>query len=126
MKLPFTIDQFFAVFAKYNESVWPMQILLYLLAIAIIILLFRPRPHSGRIIAAILAFFWAWMGIAYHFAFFAAINPAARLFALVFLAGAALFAWSGIYRNSLRFAWRNDLRGWIGGLLLLNKKRGLC
>jgi len=84
MKLPFTIDHFFAVFTSYNESVWPMQILLYLPAIAIIILLFWPRPDSGRIIAAILAFFWVWMGIAYHFAFFAAINPAARLFGSVF------------------------------------------
>src|SRR5512133_925784 len=103
MKLPFTTESFFAVFARYNESVWPLQILFYLLAIAVVLLLFRPRPYGDRLIAAVLAFFWAWMGIAYHFAFFAAINPAARLFGSVFLAGAVLFAWNGVFRNRLRF-----------------------
>ena len=32
--LPFTREQFFAVFAAYNEAVWPVQYLAYLLALA--------------------------------------------------------------------------------------------
>ena len=33
MNIPFTIEQFLGVFEKYNIAVWPMQILLVVLAI---------------------------------------------------------------------------------------------
>ncbi|MBE0558363.1 MAG: hypothetical protein IH628_14125 [Proteobacteria bacterium] len=92
MKMPFTIDQFFGVFARYNEAVWPTQAVLNLLAIAVVVVLFRPRHSGSRVIAAILSLFWAWMAIAYHFFFFTSINPAAWLFGSVFLAGALYFA----------------------------------
>jgi hypothetical protein len=98
MKIPFTVDQFFEVFARYNEGVWPMQIILNLLAIAIIVILFRTRNDGNRIITAILSFFWAWMAITYHFISFTDINPAAWLFGSVFLAGALCFAWIGVLR----------------------------
>ena len=108
MKIPFTVKQFFEVFARYNESVWPMQIVLTILALAIIILLF----------AAALSFFWAWMAIAYHFVFFAVINPAAWFFGAFFLAGALWFAWIGVIRNELRFSLHGGIRTWLGGLLI--------
>lgn len=119
MKMPFTIDQFFAVFARYNEAVWPMQIILNVLAIAVIVMLFRPRRSGGRMIAAILSLFWAWMAIAYHFIFFTSINPAAWLFGSVFLAGALYSAWMGVLKNKLQFSLRGGIRGWTGSLLII-------
>ncbi len=32
MRLPFTPEQFFGVFAKYNEAVWPAQVAIYIAA----------------------------------------------------------------------------------------------
>ncbi len=119
MKIPFTVDQFFQVFASYNQSVWPMQIILVLLALAAIVMLVIPRSYSSRIISAILAFFWAWMAIAYHFAFFAAINPAAKFFGAFFLAGALWFVWIGVIKTHLRFAPQGGIRTWLGWLLFL-------
>ena len=81
----FTAEQFFRVFAQYNESVWPMQFVLSLLAFTAIVLLYREGRWQGRLISAALSFFWAWMGIVYHFLFFTAINPAAWLFGVIFL-----------------------------------------
>lgn len=40
MELPFTVDQFMAVFAAYNTAVWPAQILLYALAVVALLLPF--------------------------------------------------------------------------------------
>lgn len=117
--MPFTTDQFFEVFGRYNEALWPMQIPLHLLAMGSLLLLFRPRPYSSRIITATLSFFWAWMAVAYHFIFFTAINPAAWLFGSVFLAGAIAFAWSGVLKGKLQFSRRGGFRGWLGGLLIL-------
>lgn len=103
MSLPFTRTEFFEVFVRYNEGVWPAQIVLYALAIAALGLVFARRGQSGRLIAAILALLWLWMGAVYHLAYFRPINPAAGLFGGVFLLGAAAFAWEGVVRGRLRF-----------------------
>lgn len=87
MKLPFTVEPFFDVCIRYNESVWPMQFVLYVAALGTIVLLWlSPRArYVNRIISSILLFFWLWMAIAYHLLFLSAINRAAWLF------GASLF-----------------------------------
>lgn len=112
MSLPFSHAQFFEVFQRYNEAVWPAQLVLGLFALAAAALLFV--PGGGRAVSAILAALWAWMAIAYHFAFFRAINPAATLFGVMFLAGAAAFGWS-----RLRFGWPGAARGAFGIALIV-------
>lgn len=117
--LPFTREQFFGVFADYNAAVWPMQWLLTGLALLAIGLVSVPKRWSGRAIAAILAFLWAWIGIAYHWLQFTRINPLAYAFAALALAGSVLFLWHGVIRQAMRFAWRADWRGVGGGALLI-------
>jgi hypothetical protein len=41
MKIPFTIDQFFDVFGKYNTAIWPFQVLAYVFGIVALALTFR-------------------------------------------------------------------------------------
>ncbi|PYU63895.1 MAG: hypothetical protein DMG49_27590 [Acidobacteria bacterium] len=118
MGIPFSIEQFFSVFAQYNESVWPMQVILNLLALVAIILLYRARPLKSRVLAAVLSFLWGWMAIAYHFAFFTTINSAAWLFGAVFMAGTFWFGWTGVMRSKLHFCLGGGIRGWAGGFLI--------
>ena len=119
MNIPFSVEQFFEVFALYNQSVWPMQIFLNLLALGAVGWLFQHYRWQSRLVSAVLSFFWAWMAIAYHFVFFTAINPAAWLFGVLFLAGAFWFAWTGVVRERLRFHLRSGIWGWIGGILIM-------
>lgn len=119
MAMPFTREQFFGVFAHYNAAVWPAQVVLTLLAAFVIVLIVRGRPGNGRWIGATLSLLWAWMAVAYHFVFFADINPAARGFGAAFLGAALLFAWQGALRGRYAFAARADFRGWLGGSLIL-------
>jgi uncharacterized protein DUF6064 len=113
MNLPFTPEAFFDVFARYNTALWPMPIVLSAAGIgAVALLVLRPGPRSDRIVSAILALLWLWMGIAYHLAFFRAINPAAVTFGLVFVAQGLLFAWSGPLRGELHFRLDRGPRTW--------------
>jgi len=48
MNLPFTPEQFFAVFARYNEAIWPMQVVLNAAALVCIVLLFRPGVRASQ------------------------------------------------------------------------------
>jgi len=90
MTLPFTTEQFFDVFARYNTAVRPMQIVLLVLGLVAAPLAATRR--GWRAAALIVAALWAWMAVAYHAAFFTAVNPAAYFFAMAFALEAALIA----------------------------------
>lgn len=95
MKLPFTAEQFLDVFASYNTHLWPLAALLWMLSAgALVMVLSRRRTDRAmdRNVILLLAIHWAWSAVAYHLAFFSAINPAAVPFAVGFLAQAALLA----------------------------------
>ena len=47
MSLPFSIAEFFAVFADYNRAVWPTQVLLYALGVGLGALAYQ-RGGGGR------------------------------------------------------------------------------
>lgn len=119
MQLPFTPEQFFAVFAAYNEAVWPAQLVLYAAALLTLLAVTLRHRTADGVASATLGLLWAWIGIAYHLAFFAEINPLAYGFALVSLAGAGVFAWQGIVRRRLHFRWRRSGRGVFGALLIV-------
>jgi hypothetical protein len=78
MEMPFTTLQFFGVFAAYNTTVWPAQVLLTGMAGAALALVFVPRRWSGAAISSLLSVLWAWTALAYHLAFFTAISPPCR------------------------------------------------
>ena len=118
MRLPFSAEQFFAVFRDYNEAVWPAQILLTALAVVAVTLVAFPRSGSDRVVSGILAFLWLWLAVAYHLAFFAAINPLAYGFAALSAAGAVVFAWQGLVRRVLRFQLVRSVRGAVGVALV--------
>jgi len=119
MQLPFTVEQFFDVFRRYNEAVWPAQWLLLALALVATALAMRPGRGTDRVVAGILALLWSWLALAYHLAFFASVNPLAFGFAGVSLLGAAVFGWQGVVRADLRFRWRGDVRHGVGAALIV-------
>jgi hypothetical protein len=84
MQLPFTREQFFDLFIAYNEALWPAALALWVGSAAIAWRLLARRPND-RWISALLVFHWAWSALAYHVAFFTRINPAAWLFAVLFI-----------------------------------------
>ena len=103
MTVPFSIDQFLEVFAIYNAAIWPAQIIAYALGIAALLALWSGSALSSRVILSILALMWMLNGIGYHFLYFSAINPAARLFAGLFVLEALLLAGAAMAGKSATF-----------------------
>lgn len=117
--LPFTTASFLEVFAHYNTAIWPAQIVAYGLGVVAVALVVRPIGPAGRIVSAILAAFWFWMGAVYHLGYFAAINPAANLFGAAFILEGLLLAWFGVVRGTLDLRWRTGPLPLAGAVLAL-------
>jgi Family of unknown function (DUF6064) len=116
--LPFTRDQFLAVFASYNLAVWEVEIVAYLLGLAAVAALLRPGRNSSRVIASVLALMWVWTGVAYHWLFFATINQAAYLFGLLFVVEGLYIGYSAVMRDQVRFCGEHGVAAWLGIALL--------
>jgi hypothetical protein len=64
MPLPFTKEQFFDLFAAYNEALWPAAVALWIASAVIVALrLSARRPHDPWI-SALLVGHWAWSALA--------------------------------------------------------------
>lgn len=117
--LPFTVDEFLDVFAQYNQAIWPMHIVAYILGIAALVLLVKKTPYSDRAISVILAFFWAWVGIVYHIMYFSTINGAALGFGVLFIVQAVLWLIFGVLRPKLSFKWEANPYTIIGAVMII-------
>ena len=112
--LPFSREVFLRLFEHYNTAIWPAQIIAYALGAVLVLLALRPRRWSDRVVSAVLAAAWLWMGVVYHMMFFAAINWAAWAFGALFVIQGLLFAWSGGVRQRLAFRFSPTLSGFAG------------
>ena len=103
MQLPFTREAFLDQLATYNTALWPVVLVIWGVSLAAALWLLSPSRVRGRWIGGLLAFHWAWSAIAYLAIYFTRINPAAWLFAAMFLFQASLLIWVAVFRNRLRF-----------------------
>jgi hypothetical protein len=118
MNLPFTETQFLDLFGAYNSMFAPVEIVLWFLTLVAVVQLMRDRA-AGAAIALLAAVHWAWSGVAYHALYFTSINPAAWLFAVLFVAQAIGFMWVGRGRATLSFDWRASPRYVLSAVFLV-------
>ncbi len=94
MDPPFTAEEFFDVFRRYNEAVWPAQIGLIAAGLFAAFAAYRANARRSwrwaQVAIFLLAALWLWSGIAYHKIFFASLTPAGQVFGSLFIAQAGL------------------------------------
>jgi hypothetical protein len=96
------------VFGRGNAMIWPMQLVWYASAVAMVGLALWPVHRSTQIICALAAAYLAWIGIV----FFGVVDSGgvslAWLWAVAFILEAILFLVAGLVRRDLVFAPRFD------------------
>lgn len=99
--MDFTIQQFLDMFHRYNEAIWPMQIVGYGIGVFIVAMLVArlrgPRSFLAshavidRLLPALLCSFWVWIGVVFMWGYQADISASGRPFGVLFLIGAVAF-----------------------------------
>ncbi len=102
--LPFSAEEFFALFARYNLAIWPAQFAAYILGCLAVWAIVMQRTWSWRFGALVLSAFWLWNGVVYHLAFFTTVNPAAYGFAALFVMQGLLFLGSAVSSRDVPLA----------------------
>lgn len=119
MKPPFTTEQFFSVFADYNLSVFPIQLIIVLLGIFALLLLYSRYKRKNLIIAMCLSFLWLWSGLVYHIGFFSELNKPAYIFGGLFALQGLIILYEILSFSKLSFSYNKTFIDGIGAFLIL-------
>ena len=119
MKTPFTTEQFFQVFESYNTSVFPLQLLIFLLGLMAVYLLHSNVKSKNILIGSFLGVLWLWMGGVYHIAFFSKINPASIVFGAVFIIQGLLILLYTFKNNQFQFSYSRNAKNYFGYFFVL-------
>ena len=111
------LNQFLAAFGRADASAWPLQIVWYLAALAIVGLALWPVRRSSQVICALAAAYFAWIGIGYFGWLMPGISLS-RVWAAVFTLQAVLLVVAGIVRNDLVIRPRWDLASGLGAAFI--------
>ncbi len=118
--MPFTPEQFLALFASYNAAIFPLQaVTLAAAGLAAALVALRPGRATDAAVAGILAAFSALTGGGYFLLGFTRLSPAGYGFAAIFLAEAALLALAALRPGELRFGGAPRWRAVAGAAIAL-------
>jgi len=112
------------VFGRGNAAIWPMQLVWYASAAAMIGLAFWPSRRASQLICLLAAAYFAWVGIVYFgviesdMGVLDGVINLAWLWAAIFILEAILFLVAGIVRRDLVFAPRWNLSSVLGALFM--------
>jgi hypothetical protein len=118
METPFTTEQFFGVFERYNSSIFPIQWIIIVLGIVAVFLIHSRKNIKNNLIAGFLGFLWLWTAIVYHLSFFTAINKAAYFFGGIFIIQGVFFIVE-LFRKKLEFSFTGRVREYLGYFFIL-------
>jgi len=111
------LNEFLAMFARGNAAIWPMQLVWYVSALAMMGLALWPTRRSTQLICLLAAAYLVWEGIAYFGVADSGISLN-WLWAAVFVLEAVLLLFAGLVRRDLVIAPRWDLASILGGAFI--------
>ncbi|MCF8303731.1 MAG: DUF6064 family protein [Bacteroidales bacterium] len=119
MSIPFSTEDFFRIIVQYNSSLFPVQIVIFLIPVAGLILMHINHPLKDRFTGVFLGLIWLWTGLAYHISFFAGINPAAYGFGGLFIIQGLMFLFETIGKKRLQFTFEKSAMHYVAYFFII-------
>jgi hypothetical protein len=113
-------QEVYNITAQYNQAIWPIIILVSVLAIVIIILAIIKPGKYNKIIALILALESFWLGIVYWLIVSFQQDPAASsIIGVLWIIIGVVFLYIGVYKEGLSFKFTGDSSSIIGAIFMV-------
>jgi hypothetical protein len=112
-----TGEQLLEAVSTYNQAIWPMQIIGYVLALITVVLAFKRTVWASRIKFSVLAFFWLWVALMYWLPSAGPAFPIGYVFLVLYIIEGVLFLLQAI-KGKLTFGTYNKTHT-IGGLTMI-------
>ena len=116
--LLFSPRTYYRTIELYNLAIWPAQLLGLAVGLAIVVLLATGNARRGRIVVALLAVCWLWIGWAFHYERYAQINWVATWVGAAFALQAGLFVGVGVIGGRIPFERPSWRMGWLAIALI--------
>ena len=116
------VKDFYNMFSTYNQAVWPMPIVMYILAITAFLFSLQRKKSGNAVILVILGFFWLWNGIVFSLMYFVKFNPMFYLSAVLFIFQAVVLFLNGTgiaLTPKISFRIQNDFNTWAGMIFII-------
>jgi hypothetical protein len=115
--LLFSPRTYYRTIELYNLAIWPTQIVGVGFGVAIVALLATRARHRDRIVAALLAACWLWIGWAFHYERYAQINWAATWIGAAFALQSGLLVGVGVIGGRAAFEIPRERVSWLATAL---------
>lgn len=102
--LLFSARVYYRLFELHNQALWPAQILMLVLGLAILWLMLRPMRNGNRFVFAALGALWIWIAWSFFLERYGTINWASVYIAPLFALQGLAMIWFGAVRGRLAFA----------------------
>jgi hypothetical protein len=102
MKQP---DELLALFAEYNPAIWPMHLIAYVAAAAVLVLIVvRPSRTTDRLVVALLAGLWLFIGVVFQGIYVRDIDATLSVvYAAIFIGQALALVFVGVIADRVAF-----------------------
>lgn len=120
-------EDFYSTLQTYNETVFPITLITYLLGIIAIYLALKKSNSSSKMICAFLSFLWIWSGIVFFIIFYGPMEAeflGQTMPGIWYMGGAlfiiqgVLFLVFGVTRGSLSFKMGSNGNSVVGIILI--------
>jgi hypothetical protein len=117
--MDFQLKTFLEVLERYNNEIWPLQIVAIVMAFIIFFISIKPIKFSSKVISAILAFYWLWTGIVFSLFYWSQNYKPAYIFGILFIIQGVLFVYSGVIKSELAFSYKPNFTTNLGTVFII-------
>lgn len=114
----FDLQEFLGVLELYNQDIWPLQVLAFLIGIIAVYHAFKKSVVSNRVILVILSIFWIWTGLIFCTFYWAPSYEFAYSFTVLFIIQGVLFL-TVLSNSKFSIHFKPNLYSIIGLILIL-------
>lgn len=119
--MPYTLnnDQFFRLIAQYNQTIYPLQIFLFILGLLAVVLMHLRQSKKNTYTSIILGMLWLYCGIFYFLIYMPEYSQIGYFYGSLFILQGLFFFYEAFFRNKIFFGFQKSAKDITAYIIIL-------